>query len=107
MLAAITHQMKVAAVAPAWPANATGIQVWGLSVREILQVVMDRAIELGREYRPQIEEAAHQAIDALVAYDLPGIPAVIENAIDGATRAAGYQAAAAILDALLGVQAEG
>jgi hypothetical protein len=38
----------------------------------------------------------------LVAYDIQGIPAIIENAIDGATREAGYQAITAILDALLG-----
>jgi len=102
MFAEIKSQMLTSAVAPAFPAGATVGVVWGLSVREILQVVMDRAIELGREYRPQIEEAGREAIDALVAYDIPGIPSIIENAIDGATREAGYEAVEKILDALLG-----
>lgn len=102
MFAEIKAQMLTSAAAPAFPEGATVGVVWGLSVREILQVVMDKAIELGREYRPQIEEAGHEAIDALVSLDIPGIPAIIENAIDGATRAAGYEAITAILDALLG-----
>ena len=94
--------MLTSAAAPAFPVGASAVVVWGLSVREILQVVMDKAIELGREYRPEIEEAGREAIDALVAYDIPGIPAIIENAIDGATREAGYEAVEKVLDALLG-----
>lgn len=102
MLAELKSQMLTSASAPAFPADATVGVVWGLSVREILQVVMDKAIELGREYRPQIEEAGREAVDALVQLDIPGIPAIIEGAIDSATREAGYTAITAILDALLG-----
>lgn len=102
MLAEIKSQMLTSAAAPAFPVGATAVVVWGLSLREILQVVMDKAVELGRAYRPQIEEAGREAIDALVAFDIPGIPAVIENAIDGVTREAGYTAITAILNALLG-----
>ena len=81
------------------------VQVWGYSLSEIVKVVMDKAIELGREYRPQIEEAAREAVDALVSMDIPGVPAICEGAIDSATREAGYTAITAILDALLGLQA--
>jgi hypothetical protein len=102
VFAEIKSQMLTSAAAPAFPAGATVGVVWGLSVREILQVVMDRAIELGREYRPQIEEAAREAVDALVQMDIPGVPAIIEGAIDSATREAGYEAVKSILDALIG-----
>ena len=102
MFAEIKSQMLTSAAAPAFPAGASAVVVWGLSVREILQVVMDKAIELGREYRPQIEEAGREAVDALVSLDIPGIPNIIEGAIDSATREAGYTAVTAILDALLG-----
>ena len=46
MLAELKSKMLVSAAAPAFPADATVGVVWGLSVREILQVVMDKAIEL-------------------------------------------------------------
>jgi hypothetical protein len=102
MLAELKSEMVLAASAPIFAADDTPLVVWGLSLREIIDVVMNKAIELGREYRPQIEEAAREAIDALVQMDIPGIPAIIEGAIDSATREAGYTAITAILDALLG-----
>ena len=105
MLAELKSQMLTSAAAPAFPVGASAGVVWGFSLREILQVVMDKAIELGREFRPQIEEAAREAVDALVQMDIPGVPAIIEGAIDSATREAGYTAITAILDALLGLQA--
>ena len=44
MLAELKSEMLTSAAAPAFPVGASAVVVWGLSVREILQVVMDRAI---------------------------------------------------------------
>jgi hypothetical protein len=102
MLSELTIDMKAAAAAAPFPASPTAAVVWGFSIREILAKVGEKALELGREYRPQIEQAARDAVDALVTLDLPGIPAVVENAIDGATRQLGYTAITSVLDAILG-----
>ena len=104
MLAELKAEMCAAAVTDTVSVGSSALQVWGYSLSEIVKVVMDKALELGREYRPQIEEAAREAVDALVQMDIPGIPEIIEGAIDSATREAGYTAITSILDALLGVQ---
>lgn len=101
MLTELTIEMKSAAAAAPFPTGATAGIVWGYSLKEILQVVLAKAVELGREYRHEIEQAAKSAVDALVACDLPGIPASIEDAIDGATRTLGYEAIEKVLDAVL------
>lgn len=103
MLAELKAEMCGAVEAAGTTAEDGVLKVWGISLAEIIDVVMDKAIALGREYRPQIEEAAREAVDALVSLDIPGVPAIIEGAIDSATREAGYTAITAILDAILGV----
>lgn len=105
MMSELYVGMKAAASAAQFPAEPTAVAVWGISLSEILKVVMAKAVELGREYRPEIQTAGRSAVDALVELDIPGIPSVIEGAIDSATREAGYTAITAILDALLGLQA--
>ena len=79
----------------------TAMDMWGISIPGILQVLIEKAKEMGREYRPQLEEAARGAVDMLVALDLPWVPESIEGVIDEATRQAGYKAITAILDAIL------
>lgn len=101
MLAQLTTDFRIAAAAAPFPVAPTAAVVWGFSLREILAKVGEKALELGREYRDEIESAAKAAIDALVSLDLPGIPGSIEDAIDGATRELGYRAIAAVLDAIL------
>jgi hypothetical protein len=77
------------------------IKIWGRSVSEILQLVCEKALELGRECRPEIEEAARKAVDLVVALDLPFVPEGLELVIDEATRNLGYTAITSILDAIL------
>jgi len=77
------------------------IQIWGYSLGNILQLVIDKARELGIEYREEIEAAARGAVDALAALDLPYIPDYIEGTIDEATKQLGYKAIESVLDALL------
>lgn len=102
MLTELTLKMKDAAGAAELPANPTAAIVWGYSIGEIIKVLIDAALELGREYRDDLEQAACSAVDAVVAFDLPLIPAGIENTLDEATRAVGYAAIRSMLDALLG-----
>lgn len=83
-------------------AVSAGAAVFGFSLSELLKAVADKAIELGREYRGEIVTAARQAIDALVAMDIPGIPAVVEAAIDATTKDLAYAAVDAVLNAVLG-----
>lgn len=104
MLAELKEEM-CKAVTDSVSVDDSPMQMWGYSLSEIISVVMAKALDLGREYRPQIEEAGREAIDALVSMDIPGIPAILEGAIDSATREAGYTAITSILDALLGIQA--
>jgi hypothetical protein len=102
MLAELTLKMKDAAGAAKVPANPTAAGVWGFSLSEILQVLLREALELGRECRDDIEQAAKSAVDAVVAFDLPLIPVGVENTLDEATRSAGYAAIVSVLDAILG-----
>ena len=106
-MSTLTAEMKAAVSAVVFPVGATATIVWGFSLREIVQQVMTKALELGHEHRAEIEQAARSAIDALVAFDLPGIPDSIENIIDGATRELGYQAIEKVLDAILAEQVTG
>lgn len=101
MLDALTIDMKAAACSGAFPAAPTAVQVWGVSIKEILAKVGQKALELGREYRDEIEQAAKAAIDAVVAWDLPGIPPVVEQYLDDQTRVLGYKAVEAVLAAIL------
>jgi hypothetical protein len=82
------------------------ISIWGYSIAAIVKVVMDKAREWGSPYRSQIEAAGKQAIDRLVALDLPWIPDSIEGVIDAATKQLGYAAVVAILDALFAEQVQ-
>ena len=103
MYAALLGQMKGAAASRLEHAGEVSVAgFWGLSVTEIIKVVLDKALDLGREYRGEIENAAKAAVDAVVELDLPFIPEGIEATIDSATRAAGYAAVVAVLDAVLG-----
>ena len=79
----------------------TAVVIWGTSISGIIKLVIDKALELGKEYRPQIEAAAKLAVDAVVAWDLPWIPDYVENTLDEVTRTAGYKAITAVLDAVL------
>jgi hypothetical protein len=106
MLTELTAEMKeVAGLAPR-PAGKpmTAMVIWGYSVSEILRLVMAKALDLGREYRSDIEQAAKISVDALVALDLPYIPDTVEGTIDEATRTLGYQAIESILNAILAEQ---
>ncbi len=102
MLSELTLKMKTAAGAAPLPAGPTASIVWGFSLAEIIKVLLDQALELGREYRDELEQAAKSAIDAVVAFDLPWIPAGVENTLDEVTRSAGYAAITAVLNAILG-----
>jgi hypothetical protein len=82
----------------------TAMIIWGYSLQEILRLVMAKALDIGREYRKDIEQAAKIAVDALVALDLPYIPDTVEGTIDEATRTLGYQAIESILNAILAEQ---
>jgi hypothetical protein len=75
--------------------------IYQWSIKAIIDVVMAKALELGREYRDEIEDAAKAAVDRVVAMDLPGVPAGVETVIDDLTRDAAYRAISAVLDALL------
>ena len=81
--------------------NPTAMEIWGVNIPAILQMLIEKAKELGTEYRPQLTAAARSAVDALVALDLPWIPENVEGFIDEKTRQFGYRAIEAILDALL------
>lgn len=102
MFAALTMKMKGAAANVKLPDNPTAGIVWGFSLKEIIEVLMKEALELGQEYREDIQQAARAAVDAVVEFDLPLIPENIENTLDEATRAAGYAAIDAVLNAILG-----
>lgn len=103
MLAELNVRMRDAAAigAAKAPAEAQGFQVWGASVSEIIAAVLEKARELGVQYRDEIEQAAKNAVDALVALDIPGVPAVIEEFVDATAKELGYQAIEAVLDAIL------
>lgn len=102
MYAALSLKMKTAAEGARIPTNPTASIVWGFSLAEILKVLLDEALELGRDYREDLEQAAKSAVDAVVAFDLPVIPDGVENTLDAVTRAAGYAAIDAVLNAILG-----
>jgi hypothetical protein len=93
--------MNIAVAIKAYPVGATKMQVWTISLNEILRKVLEQALDLGREYRDQIEAAARGGIDLLAAMDLPFIPDSIEGVIDEATKTLGYAAVKSILDAVL------
>lgn len=106
---ALEVQMKIAAnyqpYAPKAAASAealTAVAIWGTSISGIIKLVIDKALELGKEYRPQIESSAKLAVDAVVAWDLPWIPDYVENTLDETTRTIGYAAIDAVLNAILG-----
>ena len=40
------------------------MDIWGLSIPAILRVLLEKARELGRDYRPQLEAAAQGAVDS-------------------------------------------
>ncbi len=102
MLAELTQEFRSAAgvAVVGCPAGAAPLAVWGLSIKEILAKVLEKAIELGRELRPEIEQAAKLAVDALVARDIPGVPDTVEQWIDDATRKLGYEAIESVLNAI-------
>lgn len=81
--------------------GSTPIVIWQWSVKAVLEVLMAKAIELGREYRDDLEAAARAAVDRIVAMDLPGVPEGVEKVIDDTTRDLAYQAIAKVLDVLL------
>jgi hypothetical protein len=98
----LTDEFKTAAVRyPATEGKCMAMIIWGYSVSEILKLVVDKALELGREYRSEIEAAAKGAVDSLVAMDLPLVPDNIEGTIDEATKQLGYAAIESILNAVL------
>lgn len=101
MLNELTAEFKSAAVAGYAPAGAGALQIWGASLKEILERVLEKALELGIEYRDDIEQAAKRAVDSLIAMDLPGIPPTTEAWIDEAARAVAYRAIESMLDAIL------
>ncbi|MHB8953553.1 MAG: hypothetical protein ACYC4U_11335 [Pirellulaceae bacterium] len=106
MLTELTLEMKTAATC--FPSGAiTALEIWGVSLGEILKKVIAKAQQLGREHRHEIDQAAKSAIDALVAMDLPYIPPTVEGIIDEATRRLGYQAVEKVLDAILAEQLPG
>lgn len=107
MFIELEAEFKAAATSAVFPVGSTAIQVWGISIKEILQRVCQKAIDLGREYRSEIETAARSAVDALVAFDLPGIPDLAEKFIDETTRTLGYEAIEKVLDAILAEQVVG
>jgi hypothetical protein len=76
--------------------------VSSLSLAAVIKWAVDAALRLGEQYRHEIDQACKSAVDRLVAMDIPGIPSQVENPIDEATRAAGYAAITAVLDAVLG-----
>ncbi len=80
----------------------TGRVLFGFSLGELLKSIADKAIELGREYRTDIELAARSVVDKLVAKDIPGIPDAIEAAIDASAKELAYQAIGSMLDAMFG-----
>jgi hypothetical protein len=98
------HDERATVAATAVPVAA--ISIWGYSIAAILKLVLAKARELGKEYRPEIEKAAKDAIDRLVALDLPWVPENLEGVIDAATKSLGYAAIDAILDALFAEQVQ-
>ena len=104
LMAAMEQAMQDASehhVMMAMGGNPTAMEIWGVNIPAILQMLIEKAKELGTEYRPQLTAAARSAVDALVALDLPWIPESVEGTIDEVTRELGYTAIEAILDALL------
>lgn len=106
---ALEVQMKLAAnyqpykpTSTATADSLTAVMIWATSISGIIKLVIDKALELGKEYRSQIESSAKLAVDAVVAWDLPWIPEGIENTLDEVTRSAGYAAITAMLNAILG-----
>lgn len=102
MLSDLTLKMKTAAGSAHLPTSPTASVVWGITLAEVLKVLVDQAVVLGRAYRDELDQAAKSAVDAVIAFDLPLLPDTIENTLDDATRAAGYAAIDAVLDAILG-----
>jgi hypothetical protein len=107
MLTTLMAEFSYAAGTAPRPVDAplTSLVIWGYSLQEILKLVMSKALDLGREYRSDIEQAAKSAVDRLVALDLPYIPDSVEGVIDEATRNRGYAAIEKVLDAILAEQA--
>lgn len=97
----LRSEMRAAAVAGVCSADGSTVRTWRAGLQAILQRVMEAAVELGREYREQIEQAAKDSVDALVKLDIPGIPAPIEAWVDETCRVAAYEAIERLLDALL------
>jgi len=97
----LAAEMKAAAASAICTTDGTTVHSWRAGLRSILDRAMEAALELGREYREQIEQAAKDSVDALIALDIPGIPAPIEAWVDETCRVAAYQAIERLLDALL------
>ena len=106
MLAELTQEFRSAAgvAVVGAPVGTAPVLIWGVSIKEVLQKVLEKALELGRQYRPDIEAAAKSAVDAIVAMDLPGVPDSVEKFIDEATRQLGYQAIESVLNAIFAEQ---
>lgn len=102
MFAEIKQEMVNRAASKLEAVNAGALEFWGVSIGEIGHVLIDKALELGREYRGEIEQGAKGAVDAAVALDLPFVPAVVEAPLDEVVRASGYAAIDALLNAILG-----
>lgn len=102
MFAEIKSQMVGNVASRLEAVDAGKTEFWGISIGEIIKVLIDKALELGREYRAEIEQAGKSAVDAAVALDLPFIPPFLEIPLDEATRSAGYAAIDSVLDAILG-----
>ena len=100
MVTEFKAEMCAAVGAAPFPTGPTAGIVWGFSIREILKKLLDKAIELGRTHREEIEQAARQAVDAVVEFDIPGLPVFIEGPLDATVRDLGYQAIKSVLDAV-------
>ncbi len=107
MLAELQVRMRDAAQigAKKAPAAATGAVIFGASLNAILVAVLEKARELGREYREPIETAAKGAIDALIAKDIPGLPPALEAYVDATAKEIAYETIEVVLDAVLGIAA--
>lgn len=70
------------------------------NVRDILEYLKDLVLEVGCEHREEIERAAKEALDELVAYDLPWVPNWLEGFVDAAMKEFGYRLIERALDRL-------
>jgi hypothetical protein len=103
MLAELIVDFKKVTAAPPEEAGVcmSAMSIWGFSVAEVLKLVAVKAIELGRKYREDIEQAAKVAVDRVVEMDIPYLPEEVEGTVDETTRALGYAAVEAVLNAIL------